>query len=145
MLTMPLHAQSKETTMHATGAFDVKVTPLNDKSDDAALSRMSLEKQYHGDLEAASKGQMLSAGSPAKGSGGYVALEKVSGTLNGRIGSFVLQHSGTMTNNAPQMTISIVPESGAGQLEGIAGRMTIKFAPDGKHFYELDYTLPGRP
>lgn len=102
--------------MHATGSFEVKVTPVNEKSDDPLLGRMMLDKQYHGDLEATGKGQMLTAGSPAKGAGGYVAIEKVVGTLNGRTGSFILQHSGTMTNNKPQMTITIVPESGTGQL-----------------------------
>ena len=142
VLTIRLQAQSKETFMHAAGSFDVKVTPQDDKLDDPTLGRMLLDKQYHGDLQATGKGQMLSAGEPAKGSGGYVAIEKVMGTLNGRTGSFVLQHNGTMTNNTPQMTITIVPGSGTDQLEGIAGKMTIKFAPGGKHFYELEYTLP---
>jgi hypothetical protein len=127
---------------HASGSFEVKVTPVDDKSDDPSLGRMMLDKQYHGDLEASGKGQMLTAGSPAKGAGGYVAMEKVTGTLNGRPGSFVLQHIGTMSNNTPQMTIIIVPGSGAGQLEGIAGKMTITISPTGKHSYNLEYTLP---
>lgn len=127
---------------HASGSFDVKVTPVDEKSDDPLLARMMLDKQYHGDLDANGKGQMLTAGSPAKGAGGYVAIEKVTGTLNGRSGSFVLQHSGTMVNNTPQLTITIVPESGTGQLEGIAGKMTIIIAPAGKHSYNLEYTLP---
>jgi hypothetical protein len=135
---------SKKTPMpaHAIGLFEVKVTPIDDKSVDPALGRLMLDKQYHGDLEATGKGQMLTAGSAAKGAGGYVAIEKVTGTLNGRTGSFVLQHSGTMVNNVPQLTISIVPESGTGQLEGVAGKMTINIGPDGKHSYDLEYTLP---
>ncbi|MFZ0864816.1 MAG: DUF3224 domain-containing protein [Candidatus Sulfotelmatobacter sp.] len=127
---------------HATGPFDVKVTPQDDKSEDATLGRMTLDKQYHGDLEAIGKGQMLTAGTANKGSGGYVAIEKVTGTLHGRTGSFVLQHSGTMTGGVPQLTITVVPESGSGQLEGIAGKMTIKIAPTGKHTYDFEYTLP---
>lgn len=127
---------------HASGSFEVKVTPVEDKSDDPALGRMMLDKLYHGDLEAVGKGQMLTAGSPEKGAGGYVAIERVTGTLNGRPGSFVLQHNGIMSNNTPQMTIIIVPESGTGQLEGIAGKLTIKIAPTGKHSYDLEYTLP---
>ena len=127
---------------HASGSFEVKVTPVEDKSDDPTLGRMMLDKQYHGDLEGVGKGQMLTAGTPAKGAGGYVAIEKVTGTLNGRSGTFVLQHNGIMSNNTPQMTIIIVPESGTGQLEGIAGKLTITIAPTGKHSYNLEYTLP---
>jgi len=127
---------------HATGPFDVKVAPVEDSSLEKGLSRMSIDKQYHGDLEAVGKGQMLAAGSPQKGAGGYVAIEKVTGTLQGHAGSFVLQHSGTMKNNVPQLTITVVPESGTGELEGIAGTMTIKIAAGGKHSYEFEYTLP---
>jgi hypothetical protein len=127
---------------HASGSFEVKVTPVEDKSDDPTLGRMMLDKQYHGELEASGKGEMLTAGSPAKGAGGYVAMEKVNGTLNGRPGSFVLQHIGTMSNNTSQMTIIIVPGSGTGQLEGIAGKLTITISPTGKHSYNLEYTLP---
>jgi hypothetical protein len=126
---------------HATGPFDVKVIPQDDKSDDPLLGRMSLDKQYHGDLDATGKGQMLTAGSAVKGSGAYVAIEKVTGTLHGRTGSFVLQHTGTMTQGIPQLTITVVPDSGTGQLAGIAGKMTIKIA-DGKHSYDFEYTLP---
>src|SRR5712691_6388879 len=94
-------------TKHASGAFDVKVTPLaSEFKADSALGRMSIDKQYHGDLEATGKGEMLFAGGPAKGSGGYVAIEQVSGTLQGRSGSFVLQHSGTMTPGGTHMTIA---------------------------------------
>jgi len=129
-------------TNHATGPFEVKVTPQDDKSGDSALGRMTLDKQYHGDLEAAGKGQMLTAGTDVKGSGGYVAIERVTGTLRGRTGSFVLQHSGTMTQGVPQLTITVVPDSGTGQLAGIAGKMNIIIAADGKHSYDFEYTLP---
>ena len=134
----------KEASMpaHATGPFDVKVTPQEDKSDDPLLVRMTLDKQYHGDLDATGKGQMLTAGSAVKGSGAYVAIEKVTGTLQGRAGTFVLQHAGTMTQNTPHLTITVVPDSGTGQLAGIAGKMTIIIATGGKHSYDLEYTLP---
>jgi len=127
---------------HANGPFDVKVTPQDDKSDDPLLNRMTLDKQYHGDLEATGKGQMLTAGTSVKGSGAYVAIEKVAGTLKGHAGTFVLQHTGTMTQNAPQLSITVVPDSGTGQLTGISGKMAIIIAPDGKHSYDFEYTLP---
>ena len=128
-------------TNHAAGPFDVKITPQDDKSEDPLLGRMTLDKQYHGDLDGTGKGQMLTAGSPVKGSGAYVAIEKVTGTLRGRTGSFVLQHSGTMTQGTPQLTVTVVPDSGTGQLAGIAGQMRINIA-DGKHSYDLEYTVP---
>src|SRR5438105_5764139 len=103
---------------------------------------MSIDKQFHGDLEATSKGEMLSAMTAVKGSAGYVAMEKVTGTLNGRSGAFTLQHNATMKRGTPQLSIAVVPDSGTGQLEGIAGKMDIKIAPDGKHSYVFDYTLP---
>jgi len=134
-------------TAHASGTFEVKLTPQapDDKTEDANLGRMTIEKQFHGDLEGTSKGQMLTAGTGAKGSsGGYVAIEKVSGTLHGRSGSFVLQHSGTMTRGTPQLMITVVPDSGTSQLVGLAGAMTIKIA-DGKHSYEFEYTLTKMP
>ena len=102
---------------------------------------MTIDKQFHGDLEATSKGQMLTAGTGVKGSAGYVAIEKVSGVLHGRSGTFVLQHTGTMTRGTPQLTITVVPDSGTDQLVGLSGKMTIKIA-DGKHSYEFEYTLP---
>ena len=129
---------------HATGPFEVKVTPQDDKSGDAALGRMTLDKQYHGDLEATGKGQMLTAGTDVKGSGAYVAIERVTGTLRGRAGSFVLQHSGTMTQGVPHLTITVVPDSGTGQLTGIAGKMNINIA-DGKHSYDIEYTIASNP
>jgi len=103
---------------------------------------MLLDKQFHGDLEATSKGTMLAAGSGAKGSsGGYVALEIVTGSLKGHTGTFVLQHSATMTRGTPALIITVVPDSGTGQLVGLTGRMSIEIA-NGKHTYIFDYTLP---
>ncbi len=101
-----------------------------------------MDKQFHGDLEATSKGQMLATTTDVKGSAGYVALERVSGTLQGRSGTFALQHNGTMTRGEPQLTITVVPDSGTGQLVGLAGTMTIAIAADGKHSYGFEYTLP---
>jgi len=134
---------------HASGTFEVKLIPQDDKSpdnkpEDGTLGRMSIDKQFHGDLEATSKGQMLTAGTAVEGSAGYVAIERVSGTLHGRNGSFALQHSGAMTRGVPQLTVTVVPDSGDGQLVGLAGQMTIKIA-DGKHFYDFEYTLAETP
>lgn len=127
---------------HASGAFDVKITPQSDKDADPALGRMSIDKQYHGDLEGTGKGQMLTAGTDVKGSAVYVAIEKFNGTVKGRNGTFVLHHTGIMTRGVPQLSITVVPDSGTGQLAGITGKMTINIAPDGKHSYEFEYTLP---
>ena len=134
-------------TQHATGPFDVKLAPLDTafKTEDNSIGRMSIDKQFHGDLEATSKGQMLAAMSSVQGSAGYVAMERVTGTLKGRTGSFVLQHSGTMTRGVPQLTVGVVPDSGTGQLVGLSGTMTIKIAEGGKHSYEFEYTLPEAP
>ena len=126
----------------AAGPFDVKITRQDDNSDDPLLSRMILDKTYLGDLEATATGQMLAAGTAVKGSAAYVAIEKVSGTLNGRAGAFVLQHVGIMNRNAPQLTITVVPDSGTGDLQGLSGKMTIIIAPDGKHSYDFEYALP---
>jgi hypothetical protein len=129
-------------TMQAKGTFDVKVAPVaEDKADGSTLGRYSLDKQYHGDLEATAKGEMLTAGSDVKGSGAYVAVERVTGTLNGRKGSFVLVHKGTMGRGSMHLEVSIVPDSGTGQLTGISGTLNIIIA-DGKHSYELEYSLP---
>ena len=129
-------------TKHASGTFEVKLKPLpDDFSDNSIPGRMSIDKQFHGDLEGTSKGQMLAARTKVNDSAGYVAIELVNGTLNGHKGTFVLQHSGTMTRGEQQLSITVVPDSGTDQFEGIAGRMTIKIE-DGKHFYEFDYTLP---
>ncbi len=137
-------AKEKVVTMHASGTFEVKVAPQTG-DDDTGLGRMSIDKRFHGDLEGTSKGFMLaSSATIVKGSGGYVAMERVTGTLKGRAGSFVLQHSGTMTRGTPQLSVTVVPDSGTGQLEGIAGTLTIKI-DQGKHSYEFEYTLPETP
>ena len=132
----------KETavTGHATGTFEVKVMPQPVEDKDLGIGRMSLDKQFHGDLEGVSKGEMLSASGNVKGSAGYVAIERVSGTLQGRQGSFVLQHNGIMNRGTPQLNISVVPDSGTDQLAGLTGMMTIKIE-EGKHSYEFDYTF----
>jgi hypothetical protein len=124
---------------HATGTFEVKLAPL--ATDAAGLGRMSIDKQFHGDLEASSKGEMLSAMSEVKGSAGYVAIERVTGTLGGRKGSFVLQHSGTMNRGAASLSVTVVPDSGTGELAGLSGKMAI-LIEGGKHSYEFEYTLP---
>lgn len=133
-------------TGRASGTFDVKLSqqPPNEKPEDASLGRMTMDKRFHGDLDGSSKGEMLTAGTAVKDSAGYVAIERVSGTLHGRHGTFVLQHSGTMTRGAPQLTVTVVPDSGTGKLVGLAGRMTIKIA-DGKHMYDFEYVLPEVP
>ncbi|MEA2694596.1 MAG: hypothetical protein QOJ16_3983 [Acidobacteriota bacterium] len=124
-------------TKHASGPFDVKLEP---QAGDPAVGRMSIDKQFHGDLEATSKGQMLAISTEVKGSAGYVAMERVTGTLQGRTGTFALQHSGTMTRGVPQLVITVVPDSGTGQLVGLSGKMTINIV-DGKHSYDFEYTL----
>jgi Protein of unknown function (DUF3224) len=130
---------------HAAGTFEVKITPqTSGDNEDASLGRMTIDKQFHGDLEGASKGQMLTAGTSVKGSAGYVAIEKVSGTLNGRNGTFILQHSATMTRGAPQLSITVVPDSGTGQLVGLSGKMTINIS-EGQHSYAFEYALPETP
>src|SRR5262245_7204826 len=132
---------------HASGTFEVKMNPQkpdNKEAEAANLSRMSSDKQYHGDLEGVGKGEMLTTGIDAQGSGVYVAIERVTGTLKGRSGSFVLQHSGVMTRKVPQLSITVVPDSGTGQLAGLSGKMNIIIA-EGKHSYEFEYTLPEKP
>jgi hypothetical protein len=137
-------AAQKGTTMHAAGPFEVKLAPQDDKMD-PSLGRMTIDKQYHGDLEGAGKGQMLTGGNAGpKGSGVYVAIEKVSGTLKGRSGTFILYHTGIMTQGVPQLSITVAPDSGTGQLAGIAGKMDI-IIKDGKHSYDFEYTLPEAP
>jgi hypothetical protein len=127
----------------ASGSFDVKLTPQNDAVE-SPVGRMTIDKEFHGDLEATSKGQMLmAASSSVKDSAGYVAIERVTGTLNGRRGSFYLQHNGVMTRGLGELTITVVPDSGTDQLVGLRGKMNIIIA-EGKHSYEFEYTL-GEP
>jgi hypothetical protein len=133
-------------TTHAAGTFEVKMTPQapDDKGPGATVGRYLLDKQFHGDLEGTSKGEMLAVGTAIDGSAGYVAMEHVAGTLNGRKGSFALQHSGTMTRGVGQLSVTVVPDSGTDQLVGLSGRMDIKIA-DGKHLYDFQYTIPQAP
>ena len=127
-------------TRHARGTFEVTLTPQTTDSG-SVPARMTIAKRFHGDLESTSQGEMLSATTSVKGSAGYVAIELVTGTLAGRRGSFVLQHSGTMTRGTPQLTITVVPDSGTDALTGLQGQMTIAI-DGGAHSYELDYSLP---
>jgi hypothetical protein len=139
----PNSTQKGANVIQAKGTFEVKLDPQGDadKAEGSTLARMSIDKKYHGDLEGTAKGTMLTAGTDVKGSAGYVAVERVTGTLNGKSGSFVLQHSGTLTRGAAVQNISVVPDSGTGQLAGIAGKFVVIIA-EGKHSYEFDYTLP---
>ena len=152
LLTSPAQTQNtstntahKENSMasHASGTFAVKVAPQTATDFEASLglARYSIDKEIHGELEATSKGEMLATNTEVTGSAAYVALEKVTGTLNGRTGSFILQHSASMTNTSQQMLITVVPDSGTGQLFGLTGKFIIKIV-DKKHFYEFDYNLP---
>jgi hypothetical protein len=140
------HPSQQESLMHhAHGTFTVDVHPLQPAPPEG-LSRYSIDKQIHGDLEATTKGEMLSGGDPRQGAAGYVAMEMVTGTLKdeqgvGRQGSFALQHSATMDKSGPNMTVIVVPGSGIGALKGIAGTFTIQIAK-GEHSYAFDYTLP---
>jgi hypothetical protein len=142
-LLLPLaSAQHKETQMNhnAHGMFTVNVQPLIPPPAEG-LSRYSIDKQIHGDLEATTKGEMFSGGDPKQGVAGYVAIEVVTGTLNGKHGSFALQHSATMDQNGPKMSVIVVPGSGTGELKGIAGTFTIHIEK-AQHSYDFEYTLP---
>lgn len=130
-------------SQHATGTFDIQLTPvpLVDTEADKTLARMSMVKTFQGPLEATSRGEMLSAMTATKGSAGYVAIERVIGTLAGRTGSFVLLHSGLMDHGAPTLAVTVVPDSGTGALTGLSGTMSITNTA-GQHTYDLTYTLP---
>jgi hypothetical protein len=123
---------------HATGTFEVKLTPQAAEGD--GPGRMLIDKQFHGDLDGRSIGQMLAHRTEVAGSAGYVAMEKVTGTLHGRAGSFVLQHSGAMNRGVAELSVTVVSDSGTGELAGLAGKMAIAIA-EGKHSYEFEYTL----
>ena len=141
---MPAHTNDKvkTVTLHAKGPFDVKLAPLDSPDlPQGVIARMSIDKQFHGDLDATSKGQMLAGATSTKGSAGYVAMEQVTGKLNGCGGSFLLQHSATMNRGVPQLSITVVPDSGTDQLVGLTGTMNIVIT-DGKHAYDFEYTLP---
>jgi hypothetical protein len=126
----------------ATGSFSVKLLPLvfEGQPEGSQLGRMSIDKTIAGDLVATTNGQMLSAFGGVKGSAGYVAIEQVDGVLQGRKGSFVLQHNGVMNRGVPGLQVTVVPDSGTGQLAGLAGEFKIIVA-DGQHSYEFHYTL----
>jgi hypothetical protein len=142
-LTLALFLAAAADPRHAVGPFDVKLAPLtlDDKDAGPTLGRMSITKQYHGDLEAAAKGEMLVGGTVIEGSAGYVAMERVTGKLHGRSGTFLLQHSATMAHGSQQLSITVVPDSGTGELTGLAGKMNVIIAGS-KHSYDFEYTLP---
>lgn len=131
-------------SQRAVGPFDVKVVPQKPDTQIARaanLGRLTIDKRFHGDLEGISKGEMLATQTEVPGSAGYVAMERVTGSLKGRQGSFVLQHSATMSRGTPTSSIMVVPDSGTGELKGITGTMTITVASGGGHTYEFDYTI----
>lgn len=127
--------------MHdAHGTFTVDIHPLTPAPADG-VGRFSIDKVIHGDLEATTKGEMFTGGDPKQGAAGYVAIEVVTGTLDGKQGGFALQHFATMDGNGPKMQVIVVPGSGTGELKGIEGTFTIRIE-DGRHEYELEYKLP---
>ena len=130
-------------TLHARGTFAIQLTPqpLADREARPGLGRLAIAKQFQGDIAGSSRGEMLSMRSDVEGSAGYVAIESVTGRLHGRQGSFVLQHSGTMDRGSSGLTISVVPDSGTGELVGLIGTMTLQIT-DGVHSYDLAYALP---
>lgn len=142
--TRPTLTIKRNMTQIAKGTFEVKVTPLPAEKNvgDPLIGRLALDKTFTGDLVGKSKGQMLGSQSEAeKDTGGYVAMERVTGTLNGKKGSFSLQHHGTMGGGKYEMNVYVVPGTGTGELAGISGKLTIKIE-GGKHFYEFEYILP---
>jgi len=130
-------------TQSAKGEFVVSLKPLEFEGADPEfkLGRMSIDKQISGELTASTVGQMLSAMTSTDGSAGYVAIERVEGVLDGKQGTFVLQHTGTMNRGAPSLVVTVVPDSGTGELVGLEGEFTINIE-DGKHSYEFTYRLP---
>lgn len=144
--TTALAAETKAVSMthHANGEFDVKLIPQAQDGPLTAPGRMLLDKRFHGPLDATSQGQMLAMSSAMKGSAGYVAMELVTGKLDGKRGSFALQHTGTMNRGAPSLSVTVVPDSGTEELTGLSGRMNIRIE-GGKHFYDFDYVLETKP
>jgi hypothetical protein len=132
-------------TESISGTFDVTMTrqAMHDAAADSGIGRMSLAKRYHGDLDATGVGEMLAAMTATQGSAGYVALERVEGSLRGHAGAFFLQHSGTMDRDAKQLSVTVVPDSGTDALVGLSGRMNIRIE-DGTHYYAFDYALGAR-
>ncbi len=133
---------SMTNTTTISGTFDVKMTPQSSAVEAAQIGRFSLDKAYHGDLEATAAGEMIAVMTGEKGSAGYVAIERVTGTLAGRKGTFALQHSATMDRGTANLTIVVIPDSGTDGLTGISGTMGIRVEAGGKHFYDFTYALP---
>jgi len=133
---------SMTNTITISGTFDVKMTPQSSAVEAAQIGRFSLDKAYHGDLEATAAGEMIAVMTGEKGSAGYVAIERVTGTLAGRKGTFALQHSATMDRGTANLTIVVIPDSGTDGLTGISGTMGIRVEAGGKHFYDFTYALP---
>lgn len=130
--------------MQATGEFEVKLQPLESYAkggQGVGLGRMSIDKSFYGDLEATSQGEMLTAMTDVEGSAGYVAIEQVDGMLNGRRGTFVLQHFGIASRGENSLILEVVPDSGTGELVDLTGEMRIEIE-SGKHYYVFDYSLP---
>ena len=123
----------------ASGTFEVKLHPQ--PTDESGVGRLTIDKHFHGHLQGSSKGHMLAFSTEVQGSAGYVAMERVTGSVSGRSGTFVLQHSATMTRGEPLLVLTVVPDSGTEQLKGLTGKMAISIV-EKKHFYEFDYTLP---
>jgi Protein of unknown function (DUF3224) len=138
LIASPVTAKEPE-MQHAKGEFEVKLVKIS--ADDDALMRMSIDKQFSGDLVATSTGQMLAGGNEGNGARVYVALETVAGVLDGKSGSFILAHRGTMAKTGQALSVIVVPDSGTGELAGIDGTLDIQIT-GGKHFYTFDYTLP---
>jgi len=132
--------------MHASGRFEVKMVtqPLSHVETASTLMRKSLDKTFTGDLEGTSRGEFVAAGTAVKGSAGYVALEVITGALHGRTGTFAMQHNGTMNRGAASLSVTVVPDSGTGELAGISGQLDI-IITDGKHFYEFEYSISEEP
>jgi hypothetical protein len=128
-------------TLYAKGEFEVKLVPQTEEREIPNMGRLSIDKVFRGDIEGTSQGQMLSAKTAVPASAGYVAIERVEATINGKKGAFVLQHNATMNKGEPMMNIIVIPDSGTDELTGIAGKLTI-IIKDKKHFYEMEYTLP---
>jgi len=142
VLSITLQARQKDPSMtqHAQGTFTVKVLPLTPAPAEG-LSRFSINKEIHGGLEGTTQGEMYSGGDPKQGAAGYVAIEVVTGTLNGKHGSFALQHMATMDQSGRKMSVVVVPGSGTGDLKGLSGTFDIQIA-NGQHSYSFEYTLP---
>ncbi|MGY4829495.1 DUF3224 domain-containing protein [Sphaerotilaceae bacterium SBD11-9] len=128
-------------TRRATGSFEVKLAPQPPVHADAGVGRMSIDKVFSGELQGSSQGEMLAAMTAVKGSAGYVAIERVTGALHGKSGSFMLQHTGVMDRGAPKLDVNVVPDSGTDELAGLTGKLAIDIV-EGKHLYTFDYTLP---